>query len=328
MPLFIPHGGCRGHCLFCDQGAQTGQYATSYDNTLLFLKKALEDLKKTKRPPLELGFYGGTFTALPAPWPDRFTEVANHYKTQGILSSIRCSTRPDAVSEAQLRRLAAQGMDRVELGIQSFDTDVLKACARGYDRRTATSACTLVRRCGLELGVHLMPGLPGATATSFRRDIATLLDLDVQTVRLHPTVVLKKTGLARLHTSGRYTPLSLNQAIEQLAEALLPLWKANIHVIRMGVAREEGFLDNIVAGPWHDALGQRAASLALFHFLRQRLLQLETPARRLEKLCVPRRFESDTKGWKNENIPRFKALGIDMDRIAFWDRTFFLLRPK
>ena len=278
--------------------------------------------------PLEVGFYGGTFTALPAPWPQRFVELAGQYKAKGVVSAIRCSTRPDAINEKDLRALASLGLDRVELGIQSFDSGVLSASRRGYDQATALGGCRLVRRCGLELGVHLMPGLPHSTAATFRDDVRFLTRLDVQTVRLHPTVVLAGTGLEKLYRKGVYSPLSLEEAIEQLADALLPLWQANIQVIRMGVAREEGFLNNIVAGPWHDALGQRAASLALFRFLRQRLLQLNVRAHNLDILCVPKRFESDTKGWRNENIPLFQSIGIDTNRIEFWDRTFFLLRSR
>ncbi len=254
--------------------------------------------------------------------------MAGKYKSEGVVEAIRCSTRPDAFDENQLRRLADLGMDRVELGIQSFDTEVLRACARGYDRETALRGCRLVRRCGLQLGVHLMPGLPKSSAEIFRHDVEQLIHMDVQTVRLHPTVVLAGTGLDRLYQKGDFVPLPLDEAIDQLAQALLPLWRANIQVIRMGVAREDGFINNMVAGPWHDALGQRASSLALFRFLRQTLLQSQIPANSLETLLVPKRFESDTRGWRNENIPRFQAIGIPLERIGFWDKTFFLLRSR
>ncbi len=156
--------------------------------------------------PLEVGFYGGTFTALPAPWPQRFVELAGQYKAKGVVSAIRCSTRPDAINEKDLRALASLGLDRVELGIQSFDSGVLSASRRGYDQATALGGCRLVRRCGLELGVHLMPGLPHSTAATFRDDVRFLTRLDVQTVRLHPTVVLAGTGLEKLYRKGVYSP--------------------------------------------------------------------------------------------------------------------------
>lgn len=69
VPFFIPFAGCPHRCLFCAQNRQTGQKA-SEDFRRLFseLIKLGEQLKERRghnKNPVELAFYGGTFTALP-----------------------------------------------------------------------------------------------------------------------------------------------------------------------------------------------------------------------------------------------------------------------
>ncbi len=274
---------------------------------------------ESPQPAQELAFYGGTFTALPEPWPRRFMELAGRYLASGRLSRIRCSTRPDAVDPARLAELKALGLSLVELGVQSFDDTALSASQRGYDGQPARRACRAVGEAGLSLGIQLMPGLPGHTPAAFQADVAQTAAFAPELTRLYPCLVLAGTPLAERWRAGAYAPWGLEATVEQLALALPVLWAAGVPTARMGLAEQQGLA--VLAGPRHPALGQMARSVALLAVVRQRLAELarkDTTQRSPTILALPRRLQGEALGHQNALAPHYAALGL---ALHFWDEA-------
>ncbi|WP_415719219.1 elongator complex protein 3 [Maridesulfovibrio sp.] len=295
-PVFMPFMGCPTKCIYCSQDRQTG----AGTKTLAEIYQAIEQeipafFAGNKRSPLELAFFGGTFTALPFEWQMRFVQLAQKFKKQGYLTKIRCSTRPDCIDPQQLNFLRDAGLDMIELGIQSFSAKVLRRSARNYSPQTAINACRTVRESGLSLGIQLLPGLPGTENGDFRHDISQTIELSPDAVRIYPCLTVKGTGLERLYLAGKYIPWSLIRTEEELAPALLRLWMHKIQVIRIGVAHEEGFEKSIVAGPVHPALGQKIRSKALYFYLRTRLV---ISGSTIDRIIVPQKYSGELWGHK------------------------------
>lgn len=274
---------------------------------------------ESPQPAQELAFYGGTFTALPEPWPRRFMELAGRSLASGRLSRIRCSTRPDAVDPARLAELKALGLSLVELGVQSFDDAALLASQRGYNGQIARRACRAVGEAGLSLGIQLMPGLPGHTPAAFQADVAQAAAFAPELARLYPCLVLAGTPLAEAWRAGTYAPWGLDTTVEQLALALPVLWAAGVPTARMGLAEQQGL--TVLAGPRHPALGQMARSAALLAVVRQRLAELAQKGimqRSPTVLALPRRLQGEALGHKNALAPHYAALGLS---LHFWDEA-------
>lgn len=316
VPFFLPFAGCPGRCVFCDQRAQTGQAAAAPDAALPELESRLAGA----RGPFGLGFFGGTFTGLPVPWQDRFLETAARFGRADGLVHLRVSTRPDRVDMETLTRLRRHGVDMVELGVQTFDSGVLERSGRGYGGEVAMRACAMVREAGLELGIQLLPGLPGHDAALWREDVDRALSLQPDVVRIYPCVVMTGTGLADMHAAGEYVPWSLEEAVAECGFALLRFWERGVHVIRLGLAGEPDMLARLVAGPWHPAFGNMVRSLALRHFLEQRLL---SAGGRLARISVPARLSGEFWGHGRANAPALAGLGIVKDRVTFWPEPEF-----
>jgi histone acetyltransferase (RNA polymerase elongator complex component) len=320
LPVFLPFAGCPQRCIFCDQAAQTGQTPQSLEDLYARLEAQLAETPAMAAAP-ELAFYGGTFTALPAPWPRRFVALAGRFLASGRLSRIRCSTRPDALDTAQLAELKALGLSLVELGVQSFDDATLCASQRGYDGTTALKACGLVREAGLGLGIQLMPGLPGQTGEAFRTDVAQAAVLRPELARLYPCLVLADTPLAALWQAGGYTPWELEATVDALARALLTLWAAGVPTARIGLAEQEGL--EILAGPRHPALGQLARSRALLRHVAGLLSALPEPAPCSKMvLNIPRRLQGEVLGQKNTLEREYASLGLG---LRLWDEAALAL---
>jgi len=310
LPLFLPFAGCPGRCIFCDQHAQTGVAEAGWEACL----QRLEEMLAARQGAYGLGLFGGTFTGLPVPWQERFLRAAGHHREHGGLAHLRVSTRPDRVDAETLARLRAGGVSMVELGVQTFDRRVLGASGRGYDGALAENACRLVREAGLELGIQLLPGLPGHGAEEWRQDVLKALGLRPDVVRIYPCVVMSGTGLAEMHARGEYEPWPLDMAAAECGRAVLAFWQAGVRVIRIGLASEESMLARLVAGPWHPAFGNMVRSRALYLLLEE---QLCGQAGRVRLIRLPRHLNGELWGHARANAPALKNLGITRENAAF-----------
>lgn len=321
-PVYLTFRGCPGRCVFCAQHLQSGASPAPLDAVLADLETGLVAAAAAGRGPYELAFYGGVFTALPAPWPERFLAVAARFKAAGLITRTRCSTRPDACAPALLERLAAAGLDMVEIGAQTFDDAVLEAAGRGHDAAAIRRGARAVREAGLGLGLQLLPGLPGHAPQGLLRDAGEAAALGPEIARLHPCLVPRGTRLAELFAAGRYAPWSLPETIDALALALPVLWRAGTRVARVGLAPQPGFDEAILAGPRHPALGARARARALFDLVAAEIRALGAP---VAGLAAPRRFAGELFGHAGELAERYAGLGLQRPRVRFEDRDDFLL---
>lgn len=280
--------------------------------TLDHLQADLESREKNGQTGLGVAFFGGTFTALSPTWQRRFLSLAGSYKEKGVLKHIRCSTRPDFISEQNLLHLKELGLDMVELGIQTFSDSTLKVSRRGYNADVAKQACATVRKAGLRLGMQMLPGLPGHTLEEFKKDINQVCRLTPETLRIYPCLVIGKTELTRMWRAGEYTPWSREKTISAISLALPELWEKKIKVIRVGLASETTLLANLHAGPWHSSLGSICRGRALKDIV---LSRLAAAPGKTDKILVPKKYVSDFWGYKKENKRAYQRAGVYPEKI-------------
>ena len=258
IPIFIPFLGCPHDCAFCNQVKITNYKDRADEDSI---KKQIEDYLsyfKDKDSKKEIAFYGGSFTGLPEETMLSYLKIANDYKKKGIIDSIRLSTRPDYINNSILETLKEYHVDTIELGIQSFDQEVLDANERGHLISDSEKASELIKEYGFTLGHQIMPGL---YKDSREKIIATAIksaNIGPSIARIYPTLVIKDTKLEKLYQAGLYQPLSLEEAVEISAEVLMIYDYKNINVIRIGLQPTENINEgkDVVAGPFHPALRQ------------------------------------------------------------------------
>lgn len=321
VPVFLPFFGCPRRCLFCAQEAQTGRRAPGPADIALLLAEARQSLEQRAArglPPAQLAFYGGTFTALPPEALDACLAFAGDMRAAGLVSSFRCSTRPDSVDAAVLRRLVAAGCAAVELGVQSFSGRALNLAARGYTGERAKRACARVAGAGLALVVQLLPGMPGVTPGVFLGDVRAALEAGARALRFYPCLVLDGTGLAALWRAGEYRPWDLELTLDTLAQGWRMARKGGVPVLRMGVAPGEDLARALVAGPWHPSLGSRVLGRALWLEVRELLRTLgRHEAAGAIRLDIPAHAQGHFWGHGGELRGRWAALGIGPENVRF-----------
>jgi histone acetyltransferase (RNA polymerase elongator complex component) len=256
IPFFIMNRGCPHRCLFCNERLTAGDRPERITEAA-FCQTVRDylDGARRKRGPIQIAFYGGTFTGMECAEQRRLLELAAPFLREGAVDGIRISTRPDEINREGLVLLKTFGVTTIEVGAQSLDDEVLLCSRRGHTAADTARALTLLRERGFTTGVHLMAGLPGDSRDRFAYTIERVIALGPDMVRIHPTIVLKDTPLAEAFREGRYLPLTLAEAVEQGKNALKRLTAAGIPVIRLGLqtTRELEESGAVVAGPFHPA---------------------------------------------------------------------------
>ncbi len=314
VPFFISHQGCPHTCVFCDQRSISGSSGTLPDAQEIAARIADWHGSAQGRP-LEVAFFGGTFTALPRQIQQRLLAAVHPFLRSGVVSSIRVSTRPDALDAENVPWLAGQGVAIIELGVQSMDNAVLEAAGRGHDARSSLDAIRRIRQNGLMAGAQLMPGLPGDTPATACASLERVIDAGVDFVRIYPTVVLRGTELARRYGEGTYHPLTLQAGVALCKTLLRIALRRGVPVIRMGLQDDETLRDGaILAGCWHPALGHLVQCELYHDLLFQLISALPDHSRPVTISCHPTRL-SAVIGQKRSTINRLQQQGISIQRV-------------
>ncbi len=319
IPFFLMNRGCPHRCLFCNERLTAGDLPESITEAT-FAKTVRSYLDNTgrKRSPVQIAFYGGTFTGMAQKEQRRLLKFAAPFLREGAVDGIRVSTRPDEIGSGELDLLKAFGVTTIEVGAQSLDDEVLIRTRRGHTAADTARALILLRERDFKTGIHLMAGLPGDNRDRFQHTIDQVIALGPDMVRIHPTIVLRDTALAGAFREGLYLPLTLAEAVGQCKEALKKLTAAGIPVIRLGLqtTRELEEPGAVVAGPFHPAF----RSLVVASLLREMAAALLAAAGPGEKtasfILAPADF-SNFPGERRGNITILKErFGLADIRLA------------
>ena len=300
IPVFINHQGCPFQCVFCNQHTITGRQ----EEPLLNLKEYIStELAKYDKYKIELAFYGGTFTGLPSDLMLKYLEIANSFSK---IQSIRISTRPDMITQPILKILKESNVKTIELGVQSFDDEVLRLSKRGYVSRQVIESSALIRKNNFLLGHQLMIGLPGENRKSFQKSVDKIILLEPDMVRIYPTVIFEGTELAHLYKMGQYKPLTLERGVEMAAEAVNKIRKTQIEILRVGLhsVKEE---NKILGGCYHPQFRYMVESQIILN--RMRKMFTNRFPKKMQILLNPKNHNYFL-GYKKNNLTFLKKQGV------------------
>jgi len=122
-------------------------------------------------------------------------------------AEVSLEANPEDWTSRLAEGLLRAGFDRVSLGIQSFDPDVLSSLGRVHTPDQAATAVATARRVGFRsINIDLIFGTPGETDDSWRDTIHRALDLEPDHLSLYALTVERGTELSRAITAGAPAP--------------------------------------------------------------------------------------------------------------------------
>jgi len=287
IPIFIPHLGCPNDCVFCNQKVITARMSPlGKDDVKDIIERYLPTLSNRGIKIVEVAFYGGSFTGIPIKQQQEYLSVAKWYKDQGLIQKIHLSTRPDYINDEILTNLKQYDTDIIELGVQSFDEEVLRLSNRGHNRESVFRASKMIKDYGFELGLQLMIGLPGDT---FEKSIESALEtvkINPSIARIYPTIIIQNTELANMHQRGEYAPLTLDEAIKTSKEMYRILKNSGINVIRIGLKSTDIINENgqVIGNTYHPAFRQLVEAEIAKEDLEKQLQEIINSSQNLNKV--------------------------------------------
>ena len=173
------------------------------------------------------------------------------------------STRPDAIADdlpsALARLIQANGKTcLIELGLQSIHDRSLRLLNRNHDFADFLDAVDKLHSIdGLEIGAHLILGIPGESEADMLATVQTVCTLPVQSLKLHHLQVIADTPLHRLYLKG-LAPVFTRQEYCALLLRLLPHIPTHITLHRLWSTAHP---DMLVAPRWHCLTGELSKQL-------------------------------------------------------------------
>lgn len=252
IPIFTPQLACPHCCIFCNQKHISGQLkAPKPEDVRTTIEQYLSTIKEGSE--VEVAFFGGSFTCLDSSLQEAYLKEVQPYIKEGRVQAIRLSTRPDYIDRETLDRLQHYNVLDIELGAQSLDDEVLQYSERGHSVEDVEKASELINFYGFNLGLQMMIGLPLDTLDKSIYTAKKILSLNAKSTRIYPTLVIEHTTLAKLYREGKYSALSIPEAIEWTKEIYKIFSATDITILRVGLHPSKDILSGkgFLAGPFH-----------------------------------------------------------------------------
>lgn len=228
---------CRQKCFYCDfpsfagRERMIGPYLEALEQEAGQVRQRLSDRGEAvfgsdgKLAPRTLYIGGGTPTVLETvALPDVFYLLQKHIDVEGI-EEFTIEANPGTVDGEKLRLLRSLGINRLSLGVQSFDDGCLKAMGRIHSGREAVEAVAEAQDAGFgNISVDLMYGLPGQDMEILQESVETALSLGVQHISIYGLQLEKGTVFDKMQQQGRLhlPPDELTEKMYDYITAVLP----------------------------------------------------------------------------------------------------------
>ena len=200
MPLgiYIHVPFCRSKCQYCDFYSLTTKDDKLMDSYLDAMTRHIKEAGSLAphHKVDTIYFGGGTPSFFGADGMATLLTAIRRSFDVASDAEITFEANPDSVSDRLLRRLRAEGFNRVSLGVQSDDDEILQKIGRPHNFAQAVTAVERIRKAGYRnLSLDLMYGLPGQTLEGWERTLRRITALGPEHISCYGLKVEERTPL-------------------------------------------------------------------------------------------------------------------------------------
>lgn len=212
--LHIPF--CRQACHYCDFHFSTNLRPKAAVLQAIVQELALQRDYLRQAPITSIYVGGGTPSLLTAQELGTVLEaVAQHFTLPADIE-ITLEANPDDVVLDKLRTWKQLGVNRLSIGIQSFQDAVLRAMNRAHDSQEAWRSVLLAHQVGFDnLSIDLMYATPGLTQSMWEADLATAMQLRPTHIAAYCLTIESNTAFGRWYQQGKLRAVEEDIAAQQ-----------------------------------------------------------------------------------------------------------------
>lgn len=212
-----------GGCTFCTVSGSGDTIVAPSDPLPIQLVKGIQKMQQKWPAVKKYLVYFQNFTNTHAPVEvlrHRFEQVVNEPGVVGIMIATRPDCLPDDVVE-YLAELNQRYYLWVELGLQTTYEETSEKINRAHNYQTYLDGVAKLRQHNINVCVHLINGLPGETLEMMRENVRrTILDSDIQGIKLHLLHLMKNTRMVRDYANGELQFLEKEEYVNVICDQL------------------------------------------------------------------------------------------------------------
>lgn len=242
---------CRKACHYCDF-----HFSTSRDRQHEMIAAICRELVIQKeylgqQPVHTLYFGGGTPSLLTTEeLTALYHTVESHYALQSG-AEVTLEANPDDLSESVLSTLRNAGINRLSIGIQSFNDPILESLNRSHNARQAIDAIRRSREAGFtNISIDLMYAIPGLSMDLWEETIGTALALAPDHISAYTLTVEPQTYFGHLASRGALTETDEETAAAQMERLVDLLATAGFEQYEVSNFARPGFESRHNRGYW------------------------------------------------------------------------------
>ncbi len=212
--LYVHVAYCLQKCIYCDFysiGVRRADWKGYVDALIAELHHRIAELPCPLRT-IYIG--GGTPSLIP---PKDFIRLCKTiYSYSGNVEEFTIEVNPDDVTPDMLDVWKRGGINRLSMGIQSFDDCILKLIKRRHTAATAERAYTMAREVFDNISIDLIYGIPGQNVNMWRKDISKAVSMHPKHISSYSLMYEEGTALTLLRDKG-----VLSEVTEETSETMM-----------------------------------------------------------------------------------------------------------
>lgn len=225
--LYIHIPFCRQKCFYCDFPSFAGRekkidrYLQALEQEFALLRQRLypkDNVRDTERKfaPRTIYIGGGTPTALNAHQLAKLLEIVQKYVMVAEAEEFTVEMNPGTVDREKLLLLQQAGVNRLSVGVQSFDDHCLQKIGRIHTAQEAVDTIELAHNLGFDnISLDLIYGLPQQNREILTKSVERALTLPVQHISIYGLQLEEGTAFHRMEALGK-----LQLPADELVEAM------------------------------------------------------------------------------------------------------------
>ncbi|GMH84790.1 hypothetical protein TL16_g10028 [Triparma laevis f. inornata] len=214
---------CRRRCNYCDFAIVPVGPTPSTDLTLTYKSSLQKEITQTSinftPSPLKTIYIGGGTPSLMS--SSYISSILSTLKSHYPITSdceITLEMDPGTFSFKKLKDLKIAGINRISLGVQSFEDEILESIGRVHRLNDVEESVEMIKRLDcFEWSIDLISGLPGETVESFESTLNHALKLKPDHISLYDLQVEPRTFFGRRYKTEN------NDILEDYKNELIPL---------------------------------------------------------------------------------------------------------
>lgn len=220
--LYIHLPFCKHRCAYCDfatraiakDSPEIGEYI---DSLILDIRRAAKEGKLSSVETVYIG--GGTPSYVGSKHLSQLLYTLG--VSMDLNPDIECSmeANPESITPELIKDVYALGVNRLSIGVQSFDDDLLKVLDRVHDADQAKRAVDIAHERFDNVSVDLMCGIPGQSPEVFQASLRTAIDLGVSHVSIYPLTIEEHTPMFNRVEAGEMPDVVQDNQAYQMAMA-------------------------------------------------------------------------------------------------------------